>query len=205
MRSTRQIWASSPFARRYLGNPTSPSGRGNPKFQIPNNKQFSNSNFQIPKYFIIFLVIGIWCLEFIWDLVLGAWNFLVRRTRLLLVSFPPATEMFHFAGFASPTNTCGRCLDITPGGFPHSEIPGSTVARHLPRAYRSHATSFIASRPRGIHHLPINNPGSHLRFPYLVFKELSVSIKSLPTRHFALLKDRLREAVFLVANCHTLY
>ena len=91
-------------------------------------------------------------------------------------SFPPATEMFHFAGFASPTNTCGRCLDITPGGFPHSEIPGSTVARHLPRAYRSHATSFIASRPRGIHHLPINNPGSHLRFPYLIFKGLFVSL-----------------------------
>ena len=29
--------------------------------------------------------------------------------------------------------------------FPHSEISGSKVARHLPEAYRRHATSFIAS------------------------------------------------------------
>ncbi len=29
-------------------------------------------------------------------------------------------------------------------GFPHSEIPGSKVATHLPEAYRSYATSFIA-------------------------------------------------------------
>ena len=29
-------------------------------------------------------------------------------------------------------------------GFPHSEISGSKVAWHLPEAYRSHATSFIA-------------------------------------------------------------
>ena len=37
--------------------------------------------------------------------------------------------------------------------FPHSEIPGSKVAKHLPEAYRSHATSFIASISQGIHHL----------------------------------------------------
>ena len=30
-------------------------------------------------------------------------------------------------------------------GFPHSEISGSKVAKHLPEAYRSNATSFIAS------------------------------------------------------------
>ena len=29
-------------------------------------------------------------------------------------------------------------------GFPHSDISGSQVAKHLPEAYRSHATSFIA-------------------------------------------------------------
>jgi len=28
-------------------------------------------------------------------------------------------------------------------GFPHSDISGSKVARHLPEAYRRHATSFI--------------------------------------------------------------
>ena len=40
--------------------------------------------------------------------------------------------------------------------FPHSEISGSKVARHLPEAYRSHATSFIATSSQGIHHTPLN-------------------------------------------------
>jgi hypothetical protein len=40
-------------------------------------------------------------------------------------------------------------------GFPHSEIPGSKVANHLPEAYRRHATSFIASIFQGIHHPPV--------------------------------------------------
>ena len=31
-------------------------------------------------------------------------------------------------------------------GFPHSEIFGSKVARHLPESYRRHAASFIASK-----------------------------------------------------------
>ena len=48
------------------------------------------------------------------------------------MSFPPATEMFQFAGFASRgygfTTRCRRS-----GGFPHSEIPGSTLARSSPR------------------------------------------------------------------------
>ena len=30
-----------------------------------------------------------------------------------------------------------ECLGITPGGFPHSDIPGSTPAWRLPEAYRS--------------------------------------------------------------------
>jgi hypothetical protein len=38
-------------------------------------------------------------------------------------------------------------------GFPHSEISGSQVARHLPETYRRHATSFIAFFSLGIHHM----------------------------------------------------
>jgi len=41
-------------------------------------------------------------------------------------------------------------------GLPHSEISGSKVATHLPEAYRSYATSFIASTSQGIHRLPLN-------------------------------------------------
>ena len=53
-----------------------------------------------------------------------------------LMSFPPATEMFQFAGFAS------RPYEFSPGyplrgGLPHSEIQGSTSRSHLPLAYRS--------------------------------------------------------------------
>ena len=47
-------------------------------------------------------------------------------------------------------------------GFPHSDIPGSKVARHLPEAYRNHATSFIASTSQGIHHTPLVLPRSKI-------------------------------------------
>jgi hypothetical protein len=42
-------------------------------------------------------------------------------------------------GFARPMHSAGddRIWLPSPDGLPHSEIPGLTVARHLPRAYRS--------------------------------------------------------------------
>src|SRR3989338_11662210 len=40
-------------------------------------------------------------------------------------------------------------------GFPHSDIPGSKVTRHLPEAFRSHVTSFVALISLGIHHVPL--------------------------------------------------
>ncbi len=40
-------------------------------------------------------------------------------------------------------------------GFPHSDIHGSKVVRHLTVAYRSHTTSFIASYCQGIHRIPL--------------------------------------------------
>ena len=72
---------------------------------------------------------------------------------LALFSFPPGTEMFHFPGFA--THLFDESIAFYAIGFPHSEISGSKVAKHLPEAYRSHATSFIASHSQGIHHLPL--------------------------------------------------
>ena len=38
--------------------------------------------------------------------------------------------------------------------FPHSDIPGSQVATHLPEAFRRYAASFIAFSSLGIHHSP---------------------------------------------------
>ena len=60
-----------------------------------------------------------------------------------LVSFPPGTEMFHFPGCASG-QCCLRLHDITRAEFPHSEISGSKVVRHLPETYRRLTTSFFA-------------------------------------------------------------
>src|ERR1700746_2411383 len=52
-----------------------------------------------------------------------------------LISFPPATEMFQFAGFAS--NTYGFSVGyLLRGGFPHSEIAGSKLVCQLADAYR---------------------------------------------------------------------
>lgn len=58
--------------------------------------------------------------------------------------------MFYFPTFASK-DMLPRFRDITLGEFPHSEISGSKVIRHLPEAYRSLITSFIASLNQGIH------------------------------------------------------
>ncbi len=61
-----------------------------------------------------------------------------RRTSALggplLMSFPPANEMFQFAGFASPPYRFRwRYPRVKPaGGLPHSEIPGSASARLSP-------------------------------------------------------------------------
>ncbi len=52
-------------------------------------------------------------------------------TESRLMSFPPATEMFQFAGFASPTYGFSRRSSLRMG-LPHSEIHGSTGARPSP-------------------------------------------------------------------------
>ena len=62
--------------------------------------------------------------------------------------------MFYFSGF-TPETLAGRVNAVYALGFPHSDIAGSKVARHLPDAYRRHATSFIASQNQGIHHTPL--------------------------------------------------
>jgi hypothetical protein len=46
---------------------------GNPKSQIPNPKQISNPKFQ--RSSAIAASIGVWNLEFVWDLGFGIWVF----------------------------------------------------------------------------------------------------------------------------------
>ena len=52
-------------------------------------------------------------------------------TESLLMSFPPGTEMFQFPGFASQPYVF-RLRYPSLGGFPHSDIHGSTPARGSP-------------------------------------------------------------------------
>ena len=47
------------------------------------------------------------------------------------MSFPPANEMFQFAGLASYAYVFSAGYPYR-GGFPHSEIPGSKFARNSP-------------------------------------------------------------------------
>ena len=58
---------------------------------------------------------------------------LLRESRL--ISFPPATEMFQFAGFAPYTYEFSARY-LLRGGFPHSEIAGSKLVCQLADTYR---------------------------------------------------------------------
>ena len=68
-------------------------------------------------------------------------------TESRLMSFPPATEMFQFAGFASATYGFSRRYR-SRGGLPHSEIPGSTSARLSPGLFAACHVLHRLSVPR---------------------------------------------------------
>ena len=63
------------------------------------------------------------------------------------MSFPPATEMFQFAGFASCPYVF-RTGYRSRGGLPHSEIPGSTIARISPGLFAACHVLHRLSVPR---------------------------------------------------------
>ena len=68
-------------------------------------------------------------------------------TESRLMSFPPATEMFQFAGFASRTLWIQMRIP-SAGGLPHSEIPGSTIARISPGLFAACHVLHRLSVPR---------------------------------------------------------
>ena len=77
----------------------------------------------------------------------------------MLMSFPPATEMVQFAGFASPGY--GFTMDTPKGvGCPirRSEDPRALAP---PLSFSQRATSFIASRCQGIHQMPFSSKLAH--------------------------------------------
>ncbi len=63
------------------------------------------------------------------------------------MSFPPATEMFQFTGFASRAYGFSAGYPLR-GGLPHSEIPGSTIARISPGLFAACRVLHRLSVPR---------------------------------------------------------
>ena len=64
-----------------------------------------------------------------------------------LMSVPPATEMFQFAGFASCAYEFSAGYPLR-GGLPHSEIPGSPIARISPGLFAACHVLHRLSVPR---------------------------------------------------------
>jgi hypothetical protein len=75
-------------------------------------------------------------------------------TESRLMSVPPATEMFQFAGFASPSYRFRRRYPLTRVGCP---IRRSRDRRSLasPPGFSQRAASFVASQCQGIHQMPL--------------------------------------------------
>ena len=82
-------------------------------------------------------------------------------------------------------------------GFPHSDIFGSKVARHLPEAYRRHAASFIAFSSQGIHHTPLNFPLGNLKTATTLHGSLFASDIELCLPYSLGLQRRAREITLL--------
>ena len=81
----------------------------------------------------------------------------------LLISCPPATEMFQFTGWP-PTCLCVQqaVMGLHPIGFPHSDIPGSKPVCGSPRLF---AACHVLHRPKAPRHpphalVPLTAPGS---------------------------------------------
>ena len=87
----------------------------------------------------------------------------IKRTQLILFSFPPGTEMFHFPGFALKGVT--PRVSAEAEGFPHSDISGSKATNRLPEAFRRLVASFFAILGQGIHRVlfmsPVRRPENH--------------------------------------------
>jgi hypothetical protein len=83
-----------------------------------------------------------------------------RPEDFMLMSFPPATEMVQFAGFASPSYGFTRRYRTGAVGCPirRSEDPRALAP---PLGFSQRATSFIASRYQGIHQMPFSPKLAH--------------------------------------------
>ena len=72
-----------------------------------------------------------------------------------MISFPPATEMFQFAGLPLPGlfDSTGSDWALPQPGFPIRTSPDQSLLA-TPRSFTQPATSFIGSWRQGIHLVP---------------------------------------------------
>src|ERR687896_693479 len=103
---------------------------------------------------------------------------LLRESRFL--SFPPGTKMFQFPGLPLlPYVFRQEYARITTRGFPHSEIPGSKVGQHLPRAYRSRPRPSSALGAKASTVCPCSlDRKEHLLFPLWSFQGARGRVRS---------------------------
>ena len=101
------------------------------------------------------------------------------------MSFPPANEMFQFAGFAPLTYVFSQ-QSPKRAGFPHSEIRGSKGARPSPRLFAACHVLHRLSVPRH----PPNALKRLIRSPSIAHREQSLHPRPqkprLNTQHFIL-------------------
>ena len=107
-------------------------------------------------------------------------------TEFRLISFPPATEMFQFAGFASPTYGLGRGYPSL-GGLPHSEIPGSKPARGSSGLFAAchvlHRLSAPRHPPNALFSLRIATATARTDLPLLSREDTHTAERFYPSGH----------------------
>jgi hypothetical protein len=105
------------------------------------------------------------------------------------MSFPPATEMFQFAGFASCAYGFSAGYPLR-GGLPHSEIPGSTIARISPGLFAAchvlHRLSVPRHPPDALHsRLSATPNGKNHRMRQTLLSEDTYGIRTAKPQGFA--------------------
>jgi hypothetical protein len=99
---------------------------------------------RVPPYSYLLTILLLRAFHSLWSAIPHASDYFVKsiglvrfRSPLLtesrLISFPPATEMFHFAGFASLFLYIQKRIISCEIGFPHSDILGSKPACGSPK------------------------------------------------------------------------
>ena len=130
-----------------------------------------------------------------------------------LLSFPPGTKMFQFPGFAPRP---GRGARIAPGGFPHSDIRGSSGICPSPRLFAAYhvlrrlrepqaspvrhcSLSSLPFKSTTLRHSPRTSPAAFRPGPAAQSRAVDSIHK---TRSISLRLSQLKSLLYLVLRSH---